>query len=333
MQEDYSLLVASVYELVEKIRAQQFITAVTQTDSEISFTYRNGFKQRFSLLRQNNDKIDLDSLKSDIYRGISEKLNNDFALGLENIQKSMLLESETYRHKYVSVFNDFKDELVLKTEGSYNDLFNKLDSKLSDLVSALPIPKDGIDADANLIITTITKALEGKIEEYKKILDKNILSEVQKNISNIPIPQNGVDGKDADEEKIISKLLEELRQILELDFSGFKNSLKSELALLISKQKEEVSAVIAPSALGNKADINPIINKMPTNDGNALLKAMVGKSSSGFTCKLFCCAYKNNKAPSIKNKKFTNTKITLKLSMFFCASLSVFTLIFFCIIS
>ena len=245
MQEDYSLLVAYVYELVEKIQAQQFITAVTQTDSEISFTYRNGFKQRFPLSKQNNDKIDLDSLKSDIYRGISEKLNNDFADSLENIQKSMLLDSENYRSKCDSVFKNLKDELVLKTEGSYNDLFNKLDSRLSDLVSALPIPKDGIDADVNLIISTVTKALEGKIEEYKKILDENILSEVQKNVSNIPIPQNGIDGKDADEEKIIGKLLEELRQILELDFSGFKHSLKSELVDLIAKQKEELILLLA----------------------------------------------------------------------------------------
>lgn len=245
MQEDYSLLVASVYELVEKIQAQQFIISVTQTDSEISFTYKNGFKQRFPLLRQKNDKIDLSNLKSDIYRGISEKLNNDFADSLENIQKSMLLESETYRHKYDSVFKDLKDELGRTTEGSYNDLFNKLDSKLSELVSALPIPKDGADADVNLIISTITKTLESKIEEYKKILDENILSEVQRNIANISVPQNGIDGKDADEEKIFSKLLEELRQILESDFLGFQNSLKSKLIDLIAKQKEELVLLLA----------------------------------------------------------------------------------------
>lgn len=249
MQEDYSLLVAYVYELVEKIQAQQFITAVTQTDSEISFTYKNGFKQRFSLLRQNNDKIDLDSLKSDIYRGISEKLNNDFADSLENIQKSILLESETYRHKYDSVFKDLKDELGRATEGSYNDLFNKLDSKLSELVSALPIPKDGVDADANLIISTITKTLEGKIEEYKKILDENILSEVQRNIANIPVPQNGLDGKDADEEKIFNKLLNELEQILDTNFTSLSNNLSQELTNLVATQKDEVVSIVTQSMI------------------------------------------------------------------------------------
>ena len=35
----------------------------------------------------------------------------------------------------------------------------------------------------------------------------------------------------------------------------------------ISIQKDEVSAVKAPSALGNKADINPIIKMIATKDG------------------------------------------------------------------
>jgi hypothetical protein len=36
----------------------------------------------------------------------------------------------------------------------------------------------------------------------------------------------------------------------------------------ISIQKEEVSAVSAPSALGNKADMSPMIKMMATHDGN-----------------------------------------------------------------
>ena len=35
----------------------------------------------------------------------------------------------------------------------------------------------------------------------------------------------------------------------------------------MSIQKDEVNAVKAPSALGNKADIKPMIKMMPTNDG------------------------------------------------------------------
>src|SRR5215472_15428100 len=35
----------------------------------------------------------------------------------------------------------------------------------------------------------------------------------------------------------------------------------------ISMQKDEVSAVKAPSALGNKADISPIIKMIATNNG------------------------------------------------------------------
>lgn len=267
MQEDYSLLVASVYELVEKIQAQQFIIAVTQEDSEISFTYRNGFKQRFSLLRHNNDKIDLDVLKSDISKLITDKLNNDFADSLENIQKSILLDSEDYKSKCDSLFNHLKGELTLKTKSDYDNLFRKLDNRLKELVASLPIPKDGKDADVSLIIATITKTLSDKIEEYKKILDENILSEVQKNIANIPIPQNGLDGKDADEQRIISKLLGELRQILELDFSGFKNSLESELVDLIAGQKEELILLLASNISESLALIPKPQNGLNGRDG------------------------------------------------------------------
>lgn len=249
MQEDHFLLVASVYELVGKIQAQQYITSVTKTDSEISFTYKNGFKQSFSLLGLHADKIDLDSLKSDIYAQISNKLNNDFADSLENIQKSILLDSAAYRNKCDALFKDLKDELELKTKGSYNDLLNTLDSRLAELVSALPLPKDGKDADINRIVTKITETLEGKIEEYKKILDENILSEVKKNIANIPAPQNGIDGRDADEEKIISKLLNELEQILNTNFTSLSNNLSQELINLVATQKDEIVSIVTQSMI------------------------------------------------------------------------------------
>jgi len=261
MQEDYLLLLASIHKLVESVQAQQFIVAATHTVNEISFTYKNGFKQRFALLGQNNDKIALDSLKTDIYTQISDKLNNDFADSLKNIQKSIVLDSANYKSKCDLLFKDLKDELTLKAGDNYNDLFNKLNNRLAQLVSSLPIPKDGRDADVNLIIATITKTLEGKIEEYKKILDESILSEMQKNIANIPVPQNGVDGQDADEEKIISYVLEELRQILDSDCLSFKNTLESELRQLlislIAKQKEDLILLLT-------SNISELVSLIPT---------------------------------------------------------------------
>ena len=64
MLQDYSLLPAIVYNLVEKVQAQQFVVSVTHVDNEISFTYKNGFKQRFPITTQHG-KIDLSVLKSD----------------------------------------------------------------------------------------------------------------------------------------------------------------------------------------------------------------------------------------------------------------------------
>jgi hypothetical protein len=249
MQEDYSLLVASVYELVEKIQAQQFIISVTQTDSEISFTYRNGFKQRFSLLRQNNDKIDLDSLKSDISKGITDKLNNDFALGLENIQKSMLLDSENLKGKCDSVLHSLSEELKLTAKDSYATLFTRIDNKLLELVSALPLPKDGKDADNDLIIQNITS----KFEEYKNSLSDMYNAELRKYLAEIELPKDGVDGQDADEEKIFNKLLNELEQILDTNFTN----LSQQLINLVAAQKDELVSIVTQSMV-------ELIESLPT---------------------------------------------------------------------
>src|SRR4249919_1492409 len=49
----------------------------------------------------------------------------------------------------------------------------------------------------------------------------------------------------------------------------------------ISIQKDDVNAVNAPSALGNNAEIRPIIKMIETNDGK-YCNATVGKRSSPF---------------------------------------------------
>ena len=48
----------------------------------------------------------------------------------------------------------------------------------------------------------------------------------------------------------------------------------------MSIQKEEVSAVSAPSALGNKAEINPTKKMIVTKMGKPLCTAMVGNKAS-----------------------------------------------------
>ncbi len=48
-------------------------------------------------------------------------------------------------------------------------------------------------------------------------------------------------------------------------------------------QKHEVKEVIAPSTLGNKAEIRAMIKMMPIVPLKASLKAIVGNKSSGGT--------------------------------------------------
>mgnify|MGYP006992464191 CR=1 FL=1 len=67
---------------------------------------------------------------------------------------------------------------------------------------------------------------------------------------------------------------------------------------------EEVSAVSAPSALGNNADINPMIKIIEINPGK-YCKAIIGNKLSvidGISIDL-ACAYKNNTPPNTKKIK------------------------------
>jgi hypothetical protein len=60
----------------------------------------------------------------------------------------------------------------------------------------------------------------------------------------------------------------------------------------ISIQKDEVSAVSAPSALGNKAEISPIRKHILMKFGRPLFIAIVGKRSSPFILMPLAFAYR-----------------------------------------
>ena len=72
----------------------------------------------------------------------------------------------------------------------------------------------------------------------------------------------------------------------------------------ISIQKEDVRAVKAPSALGNKAEISPIINIIAVM-GGIYFNAIVGNKSSEATVILFFNANKYNNPPINKKRKLT----------------------------
>ena len=60
----------------------------------------------------------------------------------------------------------------------------------------------------------------------------------------------------------------------------------------MSMQKHEVSDVMAPSTLGNNAEISAMIKMMPMVPLNASLNAIVGNNSSGGTLIFLEAAYR-----------------------------------------
>ena len=97
-------------------------------------------------------------------------------------------------------------------------------------------------------------------------------------------------------------------------------------------QKLDVSAVMAPSALGNSAEISAMTKitctgagRWPsTIAGNILSPAAVTPTDG---------AYRYSKPPRNRNSNTTPSMMMLSAIMFFCESPRVRTEMFFCIIS
>ena len=77
-------------------------------------------------------------------------------------------------------------------------------------------------------------------------------------------------------------------------------------------QKDEVSAVIAPSALGNKAEIKAIIKMIEMIAGTPSPNAMVGNNLSGAVLIPLALAYKYKSPPKNKNNNTTSAWISEK---------------------
>jgi hypothetical protein len=85
----------------------------------------------------------------------------------------------------------------------------------------------------------------------------------------------------------------------------------------MSIQKEEVIAVNAPSALGKRAEISPMIKMIPIAELRYPPKAIEGKISSPLNTILFWAANKYNNPPNIKNKTLTISKTEASVMTFF----------------
>lgn len=232
MQIDYLPLVATVAKVVDRLHEQKYISTLKVNNDEIVITYNNGFVQRFKLpisLQQ----VNLVPLES--------KLEESLKSSLDKIDIKYKKELKTF----VEDVRESKDKLE-----------TSLKEYVDNLIKQIPIPKDGKDGisidgkdAAEVDYDKIQSLIEALFNDYQTGSNK-LISEAISNIV-IPIPQDGKDGingKDADEEKILSTLKIELNDSLEIQAKQLEDILRQSvddyLSKLAIRQKKELESYL-----------------------------------------------------------------------------------------
>jgi len=222
------LIVATLWELASKLQSQKYIESVVKNDDDITFIYKDGFKQKFSLPQNNNtNTFDSNLILEELKSVFNKILEAKFTEILQNLQDHLSKELKTFIPVPKDGINgrdgsDVDEQKIIKE--LEKTIAIKLESGLLDIKQSVPdpiIPKDGIDgrdADEEVIKKALLDYLRQEISKIQHELSANI----EKSICAIPVPKDGVDGRngqDADEKAIKDALFLELSN----QIAGFQN--------------------------------------------------------------------------------------------------------------
>ena len=236
------LIVATLWELVSKLQSQKYIESVVKNDDDITFIYKDGFKQKFSLPQNNNtDTFDSNLILEELKSIFNKILEAKFTEILQNLQNHLSKELKTFIPvpKDGVKGRDGRDadeqKIIKELEKT---IVIKLEAGLLDIKQSVPepiIPKDGIDgrdADEEAIKKVLLDYLRQEIDKIQHELSASI----DKSIGAIPIPKDGVDGrdgKDADEKAIKDALFLELSNQIAVFQNLFDNKITEGLQRII----------------------------------------------------------------------------------------------------
>ena len=237
MQIDYSPLVATVAKVVDTLHKQKYISTLKVNDDQIVITYNNGFVQRFELPSKSR-QLESTSLQEVDLKPIESKLDESLKSSLDKIDTKYTKELKTF-------FEDVRE--------SKDKLETSLKEYIDNLIKQIPIPKDGKDGIGidgknaeEVDYDKIQSSIEALFNGYQVKAD-GLINEAISNIV-IPIPKDGINGKDADEEKILAALKLELNNSLEEQVKQQENSLRQSiddyLLKLSIRQKEEINSYL-----------------------------------------------------------------------------------------
>lgn len=236
------LIVATLWELASKLQSQKYIESVVKNDDDITFIYKDGFKQKFSLPQNNNtNTFDSNLILEELKSVFNKILEAKFTEILQNLQDHLSKELKTFIPVPKDGVNgkDGKDadeqKIIKELEKT---IAIKLEAGLLDIKQSVPdpiIPKDGIDGrDADE--EDIKKALLDYLRQEIDKIQHELSASIDKSIGVIPIPKDGVDGRDgqdADEKAIKDALFLELSNQIAIFQTLFDNKITEGLQRII----------------------------------------------------------------------------------------------------
>lgn len=229
------LIIATLWELAEKVQAQNYVKSVLKIDEQIVIEYHNGFKQKIPLpvLQTKFETLDtaviIDELKIIINNIISSKF--------EEIKTSIISQFPLPRDGKDG--KDANEEVIITKLKSLLEI--SIREECTSILQSLSPAKDGKDGQVDYSkIESINRDL---FQKYKEKLDLIVESA----ISNIVIPQgkDGKDGRDADEEKIIEVLKQALATIVEDKIITMNTLLSETLYKMVTEVREELKEEMA----------------------------------------------------------------------------------------
>ena len=299
------LIVATLWELVSKLQSQKYIESVVKNDDDITFIYKDGFKQKISLPQNNNtDTFDsnliLEELKSifnkileakftEILQNLQDHLSKELKTSIpvpkdgvkgrdgrdadeqkiiKELEKTIAIKleaglldikqsvPETIIPKDGIDGRDADEEVIKKVLLDYlrqeiNKIQHELSASIDKSIGAIPIPKDGVDgrdgqdADEKAIKDALFLELSNQIAIFQNLFDNKITQRLQEIIASIPVPKDGVDGRDGtsvDDQVIIDAIWPRLNVLHEQSTEDLKQKL---LKVLLAKI-EEIRATLQP---------------------------------------------------------------------------------------
>ena len=299
------LIVATLWELVSKLQSQKYIESVVKNDDDITFIYKDGFKQKISLPQNNNtDTFDsnliLEELKSifnkileakftEILQNLQDHLSKELKTSIpvpkdgvkgrdgrdadeqkiiKELEKTIAIKleaglldikqsvPETIIPKDGIDGRDADEEVIKKVLLDYlrqeiNKIQHELSASIDKSIGAIPIPKDGVDgrdgqdADEKAIKDALFLELSNQIAIFQNLFDNKITQRLQEIIASIPVPKDGVDGRDGtsvDDQVIIDAIWPRLNVLHEQSTEDLKQKL---LKVLLAKIEEITSKLQA----------------------------------------------------------------------------------------